>query len=148
MKKTILSLSEKDTKKAGSDIALEILEIDHKKAVIISLSGDLGAGKTAFTKGFLTGFGVKSRVTSPTFVVMKRYPVKKGGFKNVYHLDLYRIADSKELDILGFKRILDDPQNIVLIEWPEKGGRLKPNIKVLITHLLEENRRKIDIVRV
>ena len=129
-------------------MALEMPDIDHKKAVVISLSGDLGAGKTAFTKGFLTGFGVRSRVTSPTFVVMKRYPVKKSGFKDVYHLDLYRIIDPKELDILGFKEILDDPRNIVLIEWPENGGRFRSTIKVSITHLPEENRRKIDITRV
>jgi len=147
MKKVFLSSSEKETKKIAGDIAVEMEGHTGGKAVIISLSGDLGAGKTAFTKGFLSAMGVKSRVTSPTFVVYKRYPVKKGHFKDIYHFDCYRIRDPKELSIIGFKDISADPRNIILIEWPENAGRISPDIRISIDHLPKEDERRITILK-
>lgn len=155
MKKTTISSSEKETKKIASDSALQIINSRPKKAVIVALSGDLGAGKTVFTKGFLASLGVKTRVTSPTFVVFKRYAVpprrafgetgKKRNFDSVYHFDCYRIKDPQELKTLGFKDICANPRNIVLIEWPENAGRLSPTLRVSIDHLPEENARWITI---
>jgi tRNA threonylcarbamoyladenosine biosynthesis protein TsaE len=145
MKKTIYSSSEKETKALGAEIALKIQKLSPKKAVLITLSGDLGSGKTVFTKGFLASLGVKTRVTSPTFVVSKRYSIKKRNFKNVYHLDCYRIRDPKELLVIGLKEILADPQNIILIEWPDNAFRLSPAFRISINHLSGENDRKITI---
>lgn len=145
MKKVIYSSSEKETKELARDIAFKIVGSEPKRAVIINLSGDLGAGKTVFTKGFLASLGVKSRVTSPTFVISKRYGVKKGGFKNVFHFDCYRVRDPHELEVLGFKDMISDPRNIILIEWPENAGRLSPDFKILIDHLPQEKGRRITI---
>jgi len=144
MKKIFLSSSEKETKKIAADIASKT-EITGDRATVITLSGDLGAGKTAFTKGFLAAMGVKYRVTSPTFVVSKRYSVKKRGFKNVYHFDCYRIRDPKELLVIGFKEILADRSNIILIEWPENAGRLSPSIRISISHMPTENERRLTV---
>jgi tRNA threonylcarbamoyladenosine biosynthesis protein TsaE len=97
------------------------------RALIIALKGNLGAGKTAFTRAFVRGFGVKRAVTSPTFVIMKRYPAKE---RIIFHIDAYRLRSKKELETLGIKKILGDPKNIVLVEWPEcvpglfRGARL------------------------
>ena len=146
MEKTVLSSSsEKETKKIASDLAQKIITNRPEKAVLITLSGDLGSGKTVFTKGFLASLGVKTRVTSPTFVVSKRYSIKKRNFKNVYHLDCYRIRDPKELLVIDLKEILADPQNIILIEWPENAFRLSPAFRISINHLSRENDRKITI---
>jgi len=147
MKRVFLSSSEKETKKIAGDIAGEMEGYTGKKAVIISLSGDLGAGKTAFTKGFLSAMSVRSRVTSPTFVVYKRYSVKKGRFKDIYHFDCYRIRDPKELSIIGFKSISADPRNIILIEWPENAGRISPDIRISIDHLPKEDERRITVIK-
>jgi len=146
MKKVIYSSSEKETKTLASDVAVRIMASDPKKAVIITLSGDLGAGKTVFTKGFLASLGVKTRVTSPTFVISKRYSIKKESFKNIFHFDCYRVRDPRELEVLGFKDIISDPRNIVLIEWPENAGRLSPDFKISIDHLPKENERRITVV--
>ena len=145
MKQTFYSSSEKETKAIARDIAYKILGSKPSKAVVIALSGDLGAGKTVFTKGFLAALGIKTRVTSPTFVVSKRYSIKKGGFQSVYHMDCYRVRDPKELEVLGFNTVISNPQNILLIEWPENAGHLSPSVRVDIDHLPEENRRKIVV---
>ncbi len=98
------------------------------KAAVIALSGDLGAGKTTFTQGFVKALGVKHHVTSPTFLIVRRYEIpepkssklKAQSYLNVFHFDLYRIHSIGELAPLHFKKIMNNPQNIVLLEWPER----------------------------
>jgi tRNA threonylcarbamoyladenosine biosynthesis protein TsaE len=94
-----------------------------KKAFIIALSGDLGTGKTTFTKELATLFHVKQNVVSPTFMIFRSYsiPRQKGiEFTHLYHVDLYRIEHIDELKILEFNKILENPHYIVIIEWAEK----------------------------
>lgn len=93
-------------------------EIFHGKngALVFALSGDLGTGKTTFSKGFIAGAGVKRKITSPTFVLVKSYKIKS---YKIYHIDCYRIKKPKELFDSGLEEILKNPKNIVLIEWPE-----------------------------
>lgn len=130
VKKTLNS--PKDTAKIAKLIADIFADLGPtiKGATVIGFVGDLGAGKTTFIKAFLRNLGVKGRVQSPTFVIMKSFSLPlagqakrkqkgKNAFKHAYHIDAYRI-DSKSLPQLGFKEILDDPQNIILIEWAEK----------------------------
>ena len=104
-----------------------------RAASIIGLTGDLGSGKTTFIQGFLKGLGVKQRITSPTFVIFKRYEIpacrqarKDKNYKNVYHVDCYRLNKPEEILKLGFKEIINNPQNIVLIEWAEKLKKILP----------------------
>lgn len=122
-----------------------------KSAKIICLKGDLGAGKTTFTQGFLKALGAKGRVTSPTFVLMKRFSLsgaaKKAGFANAYHLDAYRFRAPKESDTLGLKEIFKDPKAIVVIEWPERLKGILPRTAktTRFSHGKEENERIIKV---
>ncbi len=136
--------SESEMKAAGSSAAFFVAKSGNKdkKAVVIGLFGDLGAGKTVFSKGFLSFFGIK-RVVSPTFSVMKKYPIKGFSWKNIYHLDCYRLKDPSELIVLGFEKIVADPENIILIEWPEMAGSFFKGLSVRISHGKEEIERNI-----
>ena len=94
------------------------------KGRIFALVGDLGAGKTTFVQAFLKALGVKGRVMSPTFVIMRSYKLKDG--RKAYHLDGYRIKKDKEFIDLGFKELIKDPKNIILIEWADRVKKLLP----------------------
>lgn len=125
-----------------------------KQAQILALSGDLGAGKTTFTQGFMKALGVKHHVTSPTFMIVRHYPlesqkskVKGQMFSNAYHFDLYRIHQLKEILALDFRKIIRNPENIVLIEWPERLEKLLPKSagKISFNHGKNEKERIIRI---
>lgn len=113
-------------------------------ALVISLSGDLGAGKTHFAKAVARELGIKSKVNSPTFVIMKRYSLGKNSrfFKNLIHIDAYRLKNEKEILNLGFEELLKNPENIIFIEWAENIKKALPKkyFKVKIKHLEGENR--------
>ncbi len=90
-------------------------------ATLITLSGELGTGKTALTKAIARALGVTEIVNSPTFVLEKIYKLpgdKK--FKRLIHIDAYRLEEGSELAPLGFDEIMKDVGNLILIEWPEK----------------------------
>ncbi len=94
---------------------------DTGKATLVTLSGELGAGKTAFTKAVASALGVQDTVTSPTFVLEKIYRLPEGqAFKRLVHIDAYRLESGKELAPLGFDEIMRDLQTLILLEWPEK----------------------------
>ena len=102
---------------------------------IILLNGDLGAGKTTFTKGLASALGVKENVTSPTFTIMKEYV----GRVKLYHFDLYRIIDEQELDELGFDDFLSDKDAVCVIEW-NKYSDLGKTININIDYTDENTR--------
>ena len=116
-------------------------------ALILALTGDLGSGKTTFVQGFLRGLGVRGRITSPTFVLMKNYKLKTINYKLARHIDCYRVRKPSELIKLGIKEILSNPQNIVLIEWAEKIKKILPKntIWLKFDHGEKENQRTIRI---
>lgn len=91
--------------------------------MVIALTGNLGSGKTTFVQGFAEGLGISNRIISPTFILMRSYKIEdKGGFEALYHLDLYRLEGDVKREVLnlGFEEILENPKNIILIEWAEK----------------------------
>lgn len=91
-----------------------------KKATILALTGDLGSGKTALTRSLLRNLGVRGRVTSPTFTLIRHYRLNKTApFTDAYHMDCYRLRKPEELLVLGFEEIINNPSNLVIIEWPE-----------------------------
>jgi tRNA threonylcarbamoyladenosine biosynthesis protein TsaE len=92
-----------------------------KEATLVTLSGELGAGKTAFTKAVANAFGVEETVNSPTFVLEKIYLLPKGRpFKRLIHIDAYRLEKGSDLTPLGFDELMQDTDNLILLEWPEK----------------------------
>lgn len=145
MTKTFRSYSSAETAKFASELAQTISPSN--RAIVIALQGDLGAGKTTFTQGFIKGLGVKQRVISPTFVIMKRFKVAKAGFKNVYHMDAYRMKKTDSLDVLGLGEIFANPENIVLVEWPEKIKKILPKTAVWLKFEYgeKENERTISL---
>ncbi len=157
---TFKSLSSQETANFGGKLAKSILiaqKMDGKNraATIITLHGNLGAGKTTFTQGFARGLGIKRRLISPTFIIMRRYALpatKKRGaqFKNLYHIDAYRLKNPDGLEMLGLAAIFSDPTAIVLIEWPENikkllKGPTKSAIKIEFEYGKKENERRIII---
>ena len=119
-----------------------------KSALTLTLSGDLGAGKTTFVQGFLRGAGIRKKITSPTFTIVKSYKVKSyKDYKSIYHIDCYRIHKPKDILNMGIREILNNPGNIVLIEWPERIGRILPKkvIAIKLKYGEKENERIISI---
>jgi len=138
MKKENITSSPAETKKLAEKFAKEILKSrSKKKSFVIGLEGKLGGGKTTFIQGFAKGLGIKEKILSPTFVIMKK-------FNNFYHIDCYRVQKPKELLDLGFKEIVSNPKNIIAIEWAEKIKRIMPENTLWIQfEFVDEKTRKI-----
>lgn len=106
-----------------------------QNAKIFALVGDLGAGKTTFSKTFLKELGVKQHIQSPTFSIMNSYDLSELivfenmelDFKKVFHMDVYRIEDIKELEVLHIDEIFENKEHIILIEWADKIKAHIPN---------------------
>ncbi len=141
--------SSKQTQKIAADLVKKFLRgRAQKSALVFALQGDLGSGKTTFVQGFLRALGIKKKITSPTFVLFKKYLILQSpNFPIIYHVDCYRIKEPKELLDLGFKEILSNPKNIVLIEWPERIKKILPKNSVWLKfeHGKKENQRIIKI---
>ena len=129
------------------EIAQEIIEkiTLENSAMVITLSGDLGTGKTTLTQNIARELGVKEKVISPTFVIMKMYDLKNQKHKQLVHIDAYRLTSHNELTTLGFRQIISNPENLVLIEWPENVKELIPANaeKILLKHVDEDTREII-----
>ena len=121
-----------------------------KSATVVGLYGELGAGKTTFTKEIARLFGIKRTVASPTFVLERIYAVaSKFKFSRLIHIDAYRLSGGKELTSLGWDELLADPKNLIFIEWPEKVMDVMPakHIGIFFTHK-GEFEREIELRRV
>lgn len=129
---TYRSSSSAETKRLASELAKKILSAGAgKKAAVLALHGELGAGKTTFVQGFFKGLGLQRSPASPTFIFMRRTGLRKKGFKNVFHVDAYRARHPEDLNVLGLPEIFKNPENIVLIEWPERLKKLPPGTRKL-----------------
>jgi tRNA threonylcarbamoyladenosine biosynthesis protein TsaE len=116
---------------------LRKLKPQKKRATIVGLYGELGAGKTTFTQFIAKELKIKRGIKSPTFVVLRRYPLNKNAhFKNLFHLDAYRFKNEKELLSLGWDEIISDKKHLIFIEWPENviGVLPKKHQKIYISH--------------
>ena len=106
----------------------------HEGAQVVTLSGDLGAGKTAFVKELAKQVGIQHEITSPTFVIMKSYPVTNfPPMTTLTHIDAYRIESDDEMRVLGFDALIQTSGTIVCIEWPEKISGLIPSNAIPVT---------------
>ena len=131
----LLSRSEEETEKFAAKLAARLTP---GQAVL--LRGDLGAGKTVFSRGFARGLGCEDTLSSPTYTIVQEYSLPGG--TRLYHMDLYRIADAGSALGFGVDEFLDDPKAYKLIEWPERIESLLPAgcVTVEITHLGDEER--------
>jgi len=142
----ILTHSEKQTFNLGKKLTKTFCGGE-----IIALNGPLGAGKTILAKGIATGLGIKKNVNSPTFVLMKIYPIRIKSrelrINNLIHIDCYRIKSAQEIIDLGAKEYFGQPNTITVIEWAEKIKSILPKkqiIKILIK-LRSKDTREIVI---
>ena len=125
----IISYSIEDTKKFAERVLKTVFEnVANKgarsRAVLLILKGDLGSGKTTFTKCMGEILGIKEHITSPTFTIEKRYNITNNseefcGVETLIHIDAFRLESGKEIVSLGFEDELKDPKNLICFEWPE-----------------------------
>ncbi len=140
----IITNSLTETKIAAKDFIENLSPLS--RATLIGLSGELGSGKTSFTQGVASALGVTDAVNSPTFVLEKIYELENQKFNKLIHIDAYRFDDPQEIKVLRLEDLLDDPKNLILIEWPEKAeGMLPSDIKTIHFKFIDENKRQIDI---
>jgi len=136
MKKTFISNSTEET----YNFAKEFIKTIPGNSVL-ALRGDLGSGKTIFTKGIAEGLSITEDITSPTFSLMETYEADIP----LHHFDLYRIENVNEFANLRFEEYWES-DGISVIEWPEKAGALLPEKRIDITiEYIDENRRKITV---
>ena len=109
----VLSKSEEATQNVGKELLQKYESFLGKRPLIFALEGEMGAGKTQFTKGLAKAMGIKEEIVSPTFSLLLEYP-------HLAHFDAWRLQESSELDTLGFVKMLEDKKIVIAIEWAEK----------------------------
>lgn len=118
-------------------------------ATVIGLSGDLGAGKTAFVKCAADILGIQETITSPTFILEKIYAISKNPifgerFSRFIHIDAYRLESGDEMRALDWHTIMHDPHNIIFIEWPEQVAEVMPQETISLSfEYVDEHTRNI-----
>lgn len=138
-----LSKSPEETHK----IAKEFLETIHPigRSYVVALEGDLGAGKTAFAQEVGKILGVAENLHSPTFVIEKIYKIDWKGFKNLIHIDAYRLEKESELLHIGWEEITKEKENLILLEWPENvAGIIPADARRIYFKFIDEYTREIS----
>ena len=127
---------------------------------LLCLYGELGAGKTTFVQGLAKSLGIKKRVISPTFVMMREYPIKFLSppsiihhslpiihYSLLIHIDLYRIESEEDVISLDLKELWNNQKNLVVIEWAEKIKPILPKKRIDVKfEYVSQNKRKIEII--
>lgn len=149
----ILSHSLEETSKIADDF-LTKLKAEKDSAPVIALSGDLGSGKTAFVQACAKLMGIDGNITSPTFVIMKKYFIPStperyplSAICSLVHIDAYRLKSGDELLKLNIKEIFADPSSLVFLEWPENVSTALPkDVAQIYFEFVDEKTRKINFV--
>ncbi|MDD4817658.1 MAG: tRNA (adenosine(37)-N6)-threonylcarbamoyltransferase complex ATPase subunit type 1 TsaE [Victivallaceae bacterium] len=139
MDTSILKTFESDSDAATEQFAEKLAGMV-PRGTVIALHGNLGAGKTVFARGFARGLGLDEQVSSPTYTIIQEYKLPDCGY--LYHMDLYRIADSASALGFGIDEFLNDRNSYALIEWPERIEDILPpeTLHLTITRTGEESR--------
>lgn len=139
--KKIITNNEKETRDLAKNLAKTL-----NGGEIIGLNGELGAGKTIFTKGIAEGLDIKNNVNSPTFVLMKVYDAENKNIKKLVHIDAYRIKHPKDLEAIGALDYINRKDTVTIIEWIENIKEIisKETIDIELKHL-GENKREVII---
>ena|SRR3989338_4368 len=142
-----ISRSKKETEEIARGFLRRVLfSRIRKRAIVVGLSGELSAGKTAFVQAVGKLLRIKRKMPSPTFVIIRRYPLQGEPIENLFHLDAYRLKSGQELLYLGWREIIKNPKNLVLLEWPERVAKVMPKShhQIEISHI-EKGRRGFKI---
>ena len=137
-------IGEKETEDKAKNFASLIKGF--KNSLLINLIGNLGAGKTTFVRGLIEELGFDEFVKSPTFTIVESY---ESDNLKVFHFDLYRIEDDKELQAIGVEDYLTEENAITLVEWPEKSKRYfnNPDYIIELNHCDNDEKRLINIIK-
>ena len=142
-----IKFSKKEIPEISKKILDKVKKIKNKNARVVAFSGDLGAGKTTMTQEIAKHLGIREKIISPTFVIMKSYKIKPSSeyyshFKKLIHIDAYRLESAKEFAHIGWEELQSDKDNLIIIEWPEKVIERIPTsaLNILLSHIDEENR--------
>lgn len=126
--------------------AKEVISEHEGGTKCLALYGDLGAGKTTFTQTLAEILGIEEDITSPTFVIMKRYLIKNGPFRSLIHIDAYRLSSEDELLVLGFKDWLLEDGILMVIEWADKVESLLPKSAFRLKFTLNKDERQLELL--
>lgn len=130
-------------------VIVEVLQYHKTKgemSLVLTLQGDLGAGKTTFTQELGRNLGVTEPITSPTFTIMKQYELSHELFDTLVHIDAYRFESEEEARPLRLEEVFAIPRTIVCVEWPERIPSLIPKAAVSLTiSILEEEKRLVTV---
>lgn len=130
-------------------LAFKVSEIltahNTNSAKVVLLEGDLGAGKTTFTKALASTLGIeKDKVHSPTFILKKEYDTEHMVFKKLVHVDAYRFTHPSEAKVLRLEEDLKNPESVVVVEWPSKMSYLKSDVELEFT-VVDDDTREVTI---
>ncbi len=148
MKKIYVSKSLEETKSIAKTFVEKLLIMGGKssgKAVVILLQGNLGSGKTTFVRAVGEVLRVQGNITSPTFVLEKVYKIKGNeNFSQMVHIDAYRLSGENDMNALGWGEVVDNPKNIVFVEWPEVVSDVFPeDTPKIFLEFIDENTRTL-----
>ena len=139
-----VSNSPQDTHQIAQDF-LNTIKYHTGVSCVVALQGNLGSGKTAFTQEVGKILGVKENMHSPTFVIEKIYQIDWSGFKNLIHIDAYRLEKDSELLHLGWGEIIKEPENLIFLEWPENVSGIIPEwARRIYFNFVDETTREIS----
>ncbi len=135
--KEYIAKSQAETEKIAKELVQKL-----RGGEVLALVGNLGAGKTVFVKGLAKALGIEDNITSPTFVLMKIYQSQHKKIKRLVHVDCYRLEKTEDLTEIGLADYLNDPENIVVIEWADRVVNLpKDAININIDYIEGQTRR-------
>ncbi|MDZ4284971.1 MAG: tRNA (adenosine(37)-N6)-threonylcarbamoyltransferase complex ATPase subunit type 1 TsaE [Patescibacteria group bacterium] len=140
--------SVRDLKKAASDLVGRLgAERGRPGARVLALVGDLGSGKTTLTQCLAEVLGVRERIQSPTFIIMRSVPTAHEHFRTLWHIDCYRLDNGAALSALGFGDVLQDQSGLVVIEWADRVRELLPEgtLWVTLMHGAKEGERRMSM---
>ena len=141
MSRTVLQRFLAD-EQATLDLGAELAQACPDTLIQFHLEGELGAGKTTLTRGFLRALGHQGKVKSPTYTLVELYQLNQ---RPLYHFDLYRVSDPGELEFLGLDDYLSD-NAICLIEWPQRGSEYLPEADIVVRLRYQQQAREAEIL--